>query len=96
MTPSPPHRLRALILGMLERIDDNPAFFRLALATQGDGSQGGAAVGTELALIGLDMPAHPGSVVEGIASGDFRRPRPRQGRHPRRPADLRRHVGPGR
>src|SRR5271156_154462 len=31
----PAHRLERLIEGMLERIDDDPAFFRLALLTQG-------------------------------------------------------------
>jgi AcrR family transcriptional regulator len=31
----PAHRLQRLIEGMLERIDDDPAFFRLALVTQG-------------------------------------------------------------
>ena len=50
-----PDRLRRLIEGMLERIDDDPAFFRLALVTQGSMSLGGEAVGTELALIGLNI-----------------------------------------
>ena len=31
----PAHRLERLIQGMLERIDDDPAFFRLALVTRG-------------------------------------------------------------
>jgi TetR/AcrR family fatty acid metabolism transcriptional regulator len=37
----PAHRLERLIEGMLERIDDDPAFFRLALMTQGAVAQGG-------------------------------------------------------
>ena len=58
---------------MLERIDDDPAFFRLALVTQGTVSQGGAAVGTELALIGLNIARLISDVyVEGVASGIFR------------------------
>ncbi len=40
---------------MLERIDDNPAFFRPGPAHPGDGEPGGAAVGSELALIGSNV-----------------------------------------
>ncbi len=36
----PAHRLERLIEGMLERIDDDPAFFRLALVAQGSMTQG--------------------------------------------------------
>src|SRR5579862_2660314 len=52
---SPVERLRTLVLGMLERIDDDPAFFRLTVATQGLPSQVGSAVGAELDVIGLDV-----------------------------------------
>jgi AcrR family transcriptional regulator len=67
------HRLRRLIEGMLERIDDDPAFFRLALVTQGSMSLGGEAVGTELALIGLNIARLLRDLfVDGQASGTFR------------------------
>jgi AcrR family transcriptional regulator len=67
------HRLRGLIEGMLERIDDDPAFFRLALVTQGSMSLGGEAVGTELALIGLNIARLLRDLyVDGQASGIFR------------------------
>jgi len=49
----PSHRLARLIEEMLARVDDNPAFFRLALVTQGAPTGGTEAVGSELALIGL-------------------------------------------
>jgi AcrR family transcriptional regulator len=66
-------RLRRLIEGMLERIDDDPAFFRLALVTQGSTSLGGEAVGTELALIGLNIARLLRDLyVDGQASGTFR------------------------
>jgi AcrR family transcriptional regulator len=66
-------RLRRLIEGMLERIDDDPAFFRLALVTQGSMSLGGEAVGTELALIGLNIARLLRDLyVDGQASGIFR------------------------
>ena len=58
---------------MLERIDDDPAFFRLALMTQGTVIQGGEAVGTELALIGLNIARLIRDLyVDGVASGIFR------------------------
>jgi AcrR family transcriptional regulator len=66
-------RLRALVEAMLERIDDNPAFFRLALATQGMTGQEGTAVGAELAVIGLDVAGLIRDVIEhGTRSGALR------------------------
>jgi TetR/AcrR family fatty acid metabolism transcriptional regulator len=68
----PPHRLRRLIEGMLERIDDDSAFFRLALVTQGSMNQSGEAVGNELALIGLNIARLIRDLyVDGQASGTF-------------------------
>ena len=70
---TPLRRLEALILGLLERIDESPAFFRLAMATQGTGAEGSAAVGGALMLIGLDMMRVLEQLVTaGAASGDFR------------------------
>lgn len=65
-------RLRTLVHAMLERIDDNPAFFRLALATQGVPSLS-TTVGAELELIGLDVAGLIHDVIEqGTHSGEFR------------------------
>ncbi len=70
---TPRQRLSGLVLGVLEQIDENPAFFRLAMATQGTGAEGSAAVGGALMLIGLDMMrVLEQLVVAGVASGDFR------------------------
>jgi AcrR family transcriptional regulator len=70
---SPAERLRGLILGLLERIDESPAFFRLAMATQGTPGEGSAAVGGALMLIGLDMiRVLEELVVAGTAAGNFR------------------------
>jgi TetR/AcrR family fatty acid metabolism transcriptional regulator len=70
---SPAERLRGLILGLLERIDESPAFFRLAMATQATPGEGSAAVGGALMMIGLDMiRVLEELVVAGIAAGDFR------------------------
>jgi AcrR family transcriptional regulator len=69
----PTHRLERLVEAMLVRIDDNPAFFRLALLTQGTVTQGGEAVGTELALIGLNLARLIADLyVDGVAAGVFR------------------------
>jgi AcrR family transcriptional regulator len=67
-------RLRELVLGLLERIDESPAFFRLAMATQSTSvSSGSAAVGGALMLIGLDMIRLLGDIVDaGVASGELR------------------------
>ncbi|HTZ07941.1 MAG TPA: TetR/AcrR family transcriptional regulator [Acidimicrobiales bacterium] len=73
----PPERLRALVVAMLERIDDNPAFFRLALATQGGPSPAAPTVGAELDVIGLDIAGLIRDVVEeGTRAGVFRLPDP--------------------
>jgi AcrR family transcriptional regulator len=75
----PAHRLQRLVEAMLVRIDDNPAFFRLALLTQGTVSQGGEAVGTELALIGLNIARLLTDLyADGVASGVFRQMDPDQ------------------
>jgi TetR/AcrR family fatty acid metabolism transcriptional regulator len=67
-------RLRELVLGLLERIDESPAFFRLAMATQSTSvASGSAAVGGALMLIGLDMIRLLSDIVgAGIASGELR------------------------
>ena len=71
---TPVARLRGLILGVLERIDDSAAFFRLAMATQATTTAAGSeAVGGALMMIGLDMiRVLEDLVVAGIATGDFR------------------------
>ena len=71
---TPVARLRGLILGVLERIDESPAFFRLAMATQSTTTAAGSeAVGGALMMIGLDMiRVLEDLVVAGIATGDFR------------------------
>jgi TetR/AcrR family transcriptional regulator len=71
---APIEQLRALVHGVLDRIDDNPAFFRLAMATQSTSTAAGsAAVGGALMLIGLDMIRLLEVIVSGgVASGLFR------------------------
>ncbi len=69
----PGRRLERLIEEMLAIVDDSPAFFRLALVTQGTPAKDGEVVGTELALIGLDIARLLRDlVVDGIDRGAFR------------------------
>ena len=70
----PAEQLRALVRGLIERIDDNPAFFRLAVATQAIGNKPGAeAVDAELVVIGLEMAGILEALVRrGIERGAFR------------------------
>jgi TetR/AcrR family fatty acid metabolism transcriptional regulator len=73
-TASPLDRLRAVIGGVLERIDESPAFFRLAMATQAtSGAAGSAAVGGVLMMIGLDMMRLLDDIISaGMSTGLFR------------------------
>jgi AcrR family transcriptional regulator len=69
----PMDRLQVLVAGVFEQLDDSPAFLRLALSTQESASQGGAAVGSELSLIGLNVAGLLAEVFEdGLAAGTFR------------------------
>lgn len=69
----PRARLRAVVQGLLQVVEQSPAFFRLAMAIQGSRNGPGMAVGAELAIIGLDMARILEELVEdGIASGVFR------------------------
>jgi AcrR family transcriptional regulator len=70
---APIDRLQILLTGVFEQLDDSPAFLRLALSTQESASQDGAAVGSELALIGLNVAGLLTELFEdGVASGLFR------------------------
>jgi AcrR family transcriptional regulator len=73
-TAPPLDRLRAVIRGILERVDESPAFFRLAMATQATaGAAGSAAVGSVLMMIGLDMMRLLDDIISaGIDDGLFR------------------------
>ena len=70
---SPVERLNAIIRGLLACIDENPAFFMLAVASQATTEHGAAAVGAELFLIGLDMAQTLENVIaDGVGDGIFR------------------------
>jgi AcrR family transcriptional regulator len=73
-TAPPLERLRVLIGGILERVDDSPAFFRLAMATQATaGAAGSEAVGGVLMMIGLDMMRLLDDIISaGMETGLFR------------------------
>jgi AcrR family transcriptional regulator len=69
----PARRLERLIEEMLARVDDSPAFFRLALVTQGTPANDAEVVAVELALIGLDIARLLHDLLEqGVANGEFR------------------------
>jgi AcrR family transcriptional regulator len=73
ITAPPLERLRAMVEVVLERIDENPAFFRLAMATQSTNVAGSDAVGGALMMIGLDMIGLLDDIVSaGMESGAFR------------------------
>jgi TetR/AcrR family fatty acid metabolism transcriptional regulator len=67
-------RLRAILLGVLGRVDESPAFFRLAMATQSTaGAAGSVGVGSALMMIGLDMIRLLDDIVgRGVSEGLFR------------------------
>lgn len=70
---APIQRLQTLVAGMFEQIDESSAFFRLALTLQDTGSRSSAAVGAELAVIGLDVAGLIGDLyADGRDSGLFR------------------------
>ena len=69
---TPVDRLRLLVAGMLERIDDNAAFFRLALAMPSLAGETGSAIGAELGLISLDLARLIRDLIEeAVISGDL-------------------------
>jgi len=69
----PARRLERLVEEMLARVDDSPAFFRLALVTQGAPDREAEAVGSELALISLSIAKLIRDLfVEGVERGEFR------------------------
>jgi AcrR family transcriptional regulator len=73
-TAPPLVRLRSVVAGLLDRIDESPDFFRLAMATQAtSGAAGAAAVGGALMMIGLDMMRLLDDIVQsGMDAGLFR------------------------
>jgi AcrR family transcriptional regulator len=70
----PLQRLRSVVAAFLERIDESPDFFRLAMATRASSSaDGSAAVEGALMMIGLDMSRLLQEIVtSGVAAGLLR------------------------
>jgi AcrR family transcriptional regulator len=65
-------RLESLIEELLARVDDDRAFFRLALVIEGTLGRGAEGVGDELALLSLDIAELIREIYEdGVASGVF-------------------------
>jgi AcrR family transcriptional regulator len=68
----PVGRLESLIGELLARVDDDRAFFRLALVIEGTLGRGAEGVGDELALLSLDIAELIREIYEdGVASGAF-------------------------
>jgi AcrR family transcriptional regulator len=68
----PVTRLESLIGELLTRVDDDRAFFRLALVIEGTLGRGAEGVGDELALLSLDIAELIREIYEdGVASGVF-------------------------
>lgn len=66
----PVHRLGRLVEEMLARVDESPAFFRLALVPHG---RGGEVIAQELAAIGLNVARLIQDLyATGVESGIFR------------------------
>ncbi len=73
----PPARLTSLFAALFRTIDDHPAFFRLAIATQGTQGQLGQAMAANLAVIGTEMEAALVDLLTaGAADGSWRAPDP--------------------
>ncbi len=69
----PLRRLESLVEELLARVDDDRAFFRLALVIEGTLGRGAEGVGDELALLSLDIAELIREIYEdGVASGVFR------------------------
>jgi AcrR family transcriptional regulator len=69
----PGERLGVIVHSLLEVVDHNRGFFRLAMAVQGSSDQAGPAVGAELATIGLHVAELLQEVViDGQRLGVFR------------------------
>jgi AcrR family transcriptional regulator len=70
---APIRRLERLVEELLARVDDDRAFFRLALVIEGTLGRGAEGVGDELALLSLDIAELIREIYEdGVATGAFR------------------------
>ena len=71
----PPTRLTALVAALFETIDEHPAFFRLAIATQGSPNQSGVAVSEFLAAIAQEIASTLLEILEaGRRQGSWAAP----------------------
>jgi len=68
----PVRRLKSLVEQLLARVDDDRAFFRLALVIEGTLGRGAEGVGDELALLSLEIAQLIREIYEdGVAAGVF-------------------------
>ena len=71
--PTPERRLRAVVDGLLERVDEDPVFFRLTVAAPASTTSEAAAVDAELVIIGLEVAGVLFDLVaDGVSAGTFR------------------------